>query len=1045
MKTSFSVLEAYLKVTTWMPSYQSLRRSFRQFYCACCISIFCLHPVWADDTEIFFSPVTGAELQPNILFVLDASLSMRKKDGGTSSRLQRMNDALIDIIKKSNNVNIGVMRLSGREAGGRVIYPVRNINQQLCNGVPCDDSTGFTGTITTVRQELLDVINEIELDWGTPTVGALLEASDYFAGNDVRYGKVRWYKDIANRRETGYPSRVSHRDSYRGEDSVLPRGCTSENLSNPACSEEFIPGNPIYISPIKNECQSNHMVLVTDGLAVRDRPAVDRATKMVTSCPTHTSNNGRCAVEIADYLNITDLNSDIDGDQTVTTHTIGFNIQSDWLKDIAITEERYYEAESSADLVTAISAIIGNVETVDATFVSPGITVDQFTRLSHRNDVYLALFKPSNTPMWQGNLKRYDLKGASLTDANENIAVDSTTGQFKPDSRSFWSATADGADISLGGAASRLPDYNNRKVVTYTGTNKELFDDTNTLNTANTALELFATDLNSEERNEIINLIEWARGKDLKDADKDKITDENRFYMGDPLHSQPVIINYEAPETTETTDPFESVAFVGTNEGFLHAINTNTGEEEFAFMPEILTHNLGTLYQNKKNVKKVYGMDGDLTLWSNDSNNNGTISTTEGDHAYLYAGMRRGGNNYFALDVSIRDNPKYMFSIPESDPDAFAELGQTWSKPILADIKVGSEVKKVLIFGGGYDESQDDKDIRLADRTGRAIYIVDASNGTLIWGGQPNTVDDKPIKAFTEMQYSIPSDIKLVNDNDGLASQLYVGDMGGQVWRFDIKNGNTGTALVDGGVIAELAESDDTSAARRFFHAPDLSLSAHNGETILNLAIGSGYHAHPLDKQITDYFYLIRYPFEATGNYGISSSGTYEPIEADDLFDTTDNTIGDGEPGEIAIAQDTLNNHKEGWLIEMERTGEKILGSSVTLDHIVRFISYAPTAKSNLCEPGIGQSFYYQVNIADGTPVDNREPSSDPRNPNEPLVQDDRWSAVPGAGLAPPVQTVFVATEDGNITPIDVSGINVLNEGTIDNGVRRWFWAEVPE
>ena len=210
------------------------------------------------------------------------------------------------------------------------------------------------------------------------------------------------------------------------------------------------------------------------------------------------------------------------------------------------------------------------------------------------------------------------------------------------------------------------------------------------------------------------------------------------------------------------------------------------------------------------------------------------------DHAYLYAGMRRGGNHYYALNVTDRSNPKLMFSIPEKDPVAFAELGQSWSKPVLSKMLVSANnVRDVLIFAGGYDESQDDKATRLPDTKGRAIYIVDALDGSVIWSGQPTAAAGGSTKAFAKMLYSIPSDVTVI-EKEGLASQIYVGDMGGQLWRFDISNTNmTGADLVTGGVIAELS-GNTQETARRFFHAPDLVLSKFKGRTVLNIGIGSG-------------------------------------------------------------------------------------------------------------------------------------------------------------------------------------------------------------
>ena len=41
--------------------------------------------------------------------------------------------------------------------------------------------------------------------------------------------------------------------------------------------------------------------------------------------------------------------------------------------------------------------------------------------------------------------------------------------------------------------------------------------------------------------------------------------------------------------------------------------------------------------------------------------------------------------------------------------------------------------------------------------------------------------------------------------------------------------------------------------------------------------------------------------------------------------------------------------------------------------------------------------------------------------------------------------TVFVATENGTITPVDTSGPVVLSEDETANPVTRWFWAEIPD
>ena len=77
-----------------------------------------------------------------------------------------------------------------------------------------------------------------------------------------------------------------------------------------------------------------------------------------------------------------------------------------------------------------------------------------------------------------------------------------------------------------------------------------------------------------------------------------------------------------------------------------------------------------------------YGLDGPLTAWANDINNNGVLqdssgNTEAGEHAYLYVGMRRGGNNYYALDVTNRSTPELKWMI-QCGQGNFARLAQTF-------------------------------------------------------------------------------------------------------------------------------------------------------------------------------------------------------------------------------------------------------------------------------------------------------------------------------------------------------------------------------
>ena len=124
----------------------------------------------------------------------------------------------------------------------------------------------------------------------------------------------------------------------------------------------------------------------------------------------------------------------------------------------------------------------------------------------------------------------------------------------------------------------------------------------------------------------------------------------------------------------------------------------------------------------------------------------------------------------------------------------------------------------VVVFGGGYDPGQDNRNYR-TDTQGNAVYMVDLLSGEYIWSaGSPDAIQDHRLQ-LSDMQHSIPAPVRPLDLNgDGLADRMYVGDMGGRLWRFDIVNGEGVGSLVEGGVLASLggaAVADPATAVNR--------------------------------------------------------------------------------------------------------------------------------------------------------------------------------------------------------------------------------------
>ncbi len=778
-----------------------------------------------------------------------------------------------------------------------------------------------------------------------------------------------------------------------------------------------------YKSPIDLECQSNYVFLLTDGEPTRDtnHNSYMENELGIDQC------DGNCLDEISEYMYSSDISADYTSSQKVITYTVGFQTDQQLLDDAARKGGgEYYLAESADDLTNVINEFFRKVLSTNTTFSSPGVSVSNFNQLNYLDTLYFSVFEPMVEPLWPGNLKRYRLKSdGTIVDQNDNDAIDSSTGFFKDTARSYWSPSVDGDNASEGGVASVLDDDNSeRKVFTYYegSVSKSLTNSANKLDITNANLtkEMFGDDEMSDTRFE--TLVRWTRGEDVFDDDDDGSKTDSRKFIADPLHSRPHLQVYGGTE-----DSPDTTVFFGDNQGFLHAVDGETGELNFSFMPEELLSNQATYMDNLvSDYDRPYGMDGSVTAWFQDKDQD--LVVDDDDSVYIYSGMRRGGRNYYALDVSDPDSPSILWIIRGGEGD-FTELGQSWSDPVKHKVRLGTDVRDVLFLSGGYDPDQDDVGIRTEDDMGRALYMVDATTGGLLWWAGPE--DSGADLELSDMNYSIPATPAVIDVNgDSLADQLYVGDMGGQVWRVDFNQGENASGFATAGVIAELA-GDDTSSNRRFYHTPDISGTLKNGQRYLNLAIGSGYQAHPLDKAIDDRFYKltissISTPVDADGNV------EYTALTESDLMDVTENLIQQGSEDEQEAAESALAE-AQGWYIRFTRDGEKVLSMSTTLSGDVYFTTFEPSGALDPCVPAAGQSRLYHVSLRDGSAVVNY----DQVGTDDALTESDRYVDLKTTGLPPSPQAITIDGDD-----IIVAGTETLLPPDPSALVRKIYWYE---
>ena len=482
-----------------------------------------------------------------------------------------------------------------------------------------------------------------------------------------------------------------------------------------------------------------------------------------------------------------------------------------------------------------------------------------------------------------------------------------------------------------GGAASLIPAA--RTVYTYLG-NSALTDPTNSISSINAAIDdaLLNTGLPGEPTR--LEIIDFINGIDTADADGDGDKVEGRYQMGDPLHAQPISVVYGP-----TND--DARVYFATNDGYLHSVDVVTGVEQWAFLPQEFLANQVEFFKDGQvgTGVKFYGVDGALRVQLINADSDGVIEPLVGEKVMLFIGMRRGGDFYYGLDITDPDQPTVEWRI---DSASLPGAGQSWSAATPARIDIAGSgqnaEKTVVVIGGGYDPTQDGY-LATTDTVGNSIYIVDSQTGSLLWHGSGNAGADKVFAtAGKTMSYSMPADVRVIDLNgDRLADRMYAADMGGQVWRMDITNGQPRGSLVAGGVIAQLGSAGigapTPAETRRFYYAPDVALASTNQYNYLHIGIGSGYREHPNETANQNAFYALR-DYKTFGQMTQAEYDVLTPIVPSDLVDVTFDAAANVPQGAAGWRLDLVAGG--GWY------GEKVLAETRTFNNRVYVSTFRP-------------------------------------------------------------------------------------------------------
>ncbi len=560
-----------------------------------------------------------------------------------------------------------------------------------------------------------------------------------------------------------------------------------------------------------------------------------------------------------------------------------------------------------------------------------------------------------------------------------SVGGSDTTCKYTPNTATVTSTAhgfPNGASITIAGATPA--GYDGTWTITVVDANTFTYQYSSPAPLASPATLSSATATSSTTRT---NLTEWVRGYDYLNDEFGPGSPVNiRPYVhGDVLHSRPVVINYGTGTGV--------VVFYGANDGVYRAVNGNqtsaigttpAGGELWGFIPSEFYGKLKRLHDNSPVILfpstttgiipaptlKDYFTDGPTGLYQLINSSGGTQT------AYIYLTMRRGGRFIYALDVTTPTAPKFLWKHSNADT-GFSELGQTWSQPKVAMVK--GYANPVLIFAGGYDTAED-AEPPTADTMGRGIYILDATTGALVWkatyGASLSCPDASAACTLPNMIYSIPSDITLMDrDSDGFIDRMYVGDVGGNIWRVDLEP-TAGNLPANWQVEKFAALGCNTGPCaggvtpRKFLYAPEvISVSGYDA-----VFAGSGDREHPLYANPPIYTDPTTYP-QASYNVvnriymlkdtltGSDGSGMVPITELTgstaNLFDATATTY----PGTL-----------DGYYITL-KTGEKCVNAPLVVAGYVYFGTNKPDKPStnvNQCEDPLGEAASYQLSPFSG-------------------------------------------------------------------------------
>lgn len=484
----------------------------------------------------------------------------------------------------------------------------------------------------------------------------------------------------------------------------------------------------------------------------------------------------------------------------------------------------------------------------------------------------------------------------------------------------------------------------------------------------------------------LVNFLRGQRGKEGFDSgppptsnDANKLFRTRDNVLGDIISAQPIFVRAPYAEYTNDTDPgyaaFRTahasrtpMVFVAANDGMLHAfyagnsiIDTQGGVEAWAFMPTMVLPNLYKLASENYASQHVYSVDGtptaadvfDTTASADCAST--TPSTPEACwKTILVGGLNKGGQGYYALDITDPENPKGLWEfkrsstcitvdanqVPTSTADADCHIGYTYNNPIIGKLASG---RWVVIVTSGYNND---------DGIGY-LYVLDAISGEVLYRISTGVGDTDNPSGLNHINAWVDNSLF-----DNTIQRVYGVDLLGNVWRFDI-NDTIAPSGREATLVAQVVAPDNTP--QPITTKPELAEVA--GAPYVFVAsgryLGTTDTAPPYQTQTV---WAIKDPLSDTPLSNLRST----------LSPRTINNVGSGLSAYRTVTASSCEA-PDGWYADLPDSGERVnIDMKLQLGTLI-VPSNVPS--TNACNIG-GYSWLNYFNYQTGCAVSNSSNAS---------------------------------------------------------------------